>query len=180
MNETLNHLTQKSVEKKPIIFDTNNQVHNILHPEIVTKISLDEAKIISNWILEENKIHKHMIEKTPEQIAAEEEQAKKDAEAMAEDAQPTDAPDEEKVMLLEENAKLKQQVAELETKLATNEADKVKDEAELETMKKEIADVKADFEKFKNETPASQPISNLPQETVKAFEDMTPVEKFRF
>ena len=71
MNETLNHLTQKSVEKKQLNFDTNNQVHNILHPEIVTKISLDEAKIISNWIIEENKIKKHMIEKTPKQIMQE-------------------------------------------------------------------------------------------------------------
>ena len=71
MNETLNHLTQKSVEKKQLNFDTKNQVHNILHPEIVTKISLDEAKIISNWIIEENKIKKHMIEKTPEQIMQE-------------------------------------------------------------------------------------------------------------
>ncbi len=71
MNETLNHLTQKSVEKKPLIFDTNNQVHNILHPEIVTKISLAEAKIISDWIIEENKIKKHMIEKTPLQIMQE-------------------------------------------------------------------------------------------------------------
>ena len=71
MNETINHLTQKSVEKKQLNFDTNNQVHNILHPEIVTKISLDEAKIISNWIIEENKIKKHMIEKTPLQIMQE-------------------------------------------------------------------------------------------------------------
>lgn len=120
-------------------------------------------------------------EKTPEQIAAEEEKAKKDAEAMAKDAPPTDAPDEEKAMLLEENAKLKQQVAELETKLATNEADKVKDDAELETMKKEIADVKSDFEKFKNETPASKPIANLPTEMKadKPFEEMTAFEKFR-
>ena len=71
MNETINHLTQKSVEKKQLNFDTNNQVHNILHPEIVTKISLDEAKIISDWIIEENKIKKHMIEKTPLQIMQE-------------------------------------------------------------------------------------------------------------
>ena len=71
MNETINHLTQKSVEKKQLNFDTNNQVHNILHPEIVTKISLDEAKIISDWIIEENKIKKHMIEKTQEQIMQE-------------------------------------------------------------------------------------------------------------
>ena len=71
MNETLNHLTQKSVEKKQLNFDTNNQVYNILHPEIVTKISLDEAKIISDWIIEENKIKKHMIEKTQEQIMQE-------------------------------------------------------------------------------------------------------------
>lgn len=71
MNETINHLTQKSVEKKQLNFDTNNQVHNILHPEIVTKISLAEAKIISDWIVEENKIKKHMIEKTQEQIMQE-------------------------------------------------------------------------------------------------------------
>lgn len=71
MNETINHLTQKSVEKKQLNFDTKDLIHNILHPEIVTKISLDEAKIISDWIIEENKIKKHMIEKTPLQIMQE-------------------------------------------------------------------------------------------------------------
>lgn len=71
MNETINHLTQKSVEKKQLNFDTKDLIHNILHPEIVTKISLAEAKIISDWIIEENKIKKHMIEKTPLQIMKE-------------------------------------------------------------------------------------------------------------
>lgn len=71
MNETINHLTQKSVEKKQLNFDTKDLIHNILHPEIVTKISLAEAKIISDWIIEENKIKKHMIEKTPLQIMQE-------------------------------------------------------------------------------------------------------------
>lgn len=71
MNETLNHLTQKSIEKKEPDSSINKLVHGILNPEIVTKISLDEAKIITEWIIEENKIHKHMIEKTPLQIMQE-------------------------------------------------------------------------------------------------------------
>jgi hypothetical protein len=29
---------------------------------------LVEAEIVTEWILEENKKHKHMIEKTPEEI----------------------------------------------------------------------------------------------------------------
>jgi hypothetical protein len=42
-----------------------------LTPEIVTDINLQESTIISNWIKEENKIHKHMIEKTPDEIMEE-------------------------------------------------------------------------------------------------------------
>lgn len=117
-------------------------------------------------------------EKTPEQIA--EEEKAKEAEDMAEDTPPAEAPDEEKAMLIEENAKLKSQVAELETKLATMEANKVKDETELETMKKQISEVKADFEKFKNETPAAPSVVNLPQEETKPYEKMTALEKFRY
>jgi len=103
-------------------------------------------------------------EKTPEQIAEEEAKAK---EVMA----------EEDTALLEENAKLKEQVAELETKLATLEADKVKDATDLETMQKQIEDVKASFEKFKNETPAAPPVKNLPKEDFKA--DSKELERFK-
>ncbi len=119
-------------------------------------------------------------EKTPEQIA--EEEKAKEAEDMAEDAPTAEAPDEEKAMLIEENAKLKSQVAELETKLATMEADKVKDETELETMKKQISEVKADFEKFKNETPAAQSVTNLPTEKKvdKPYEMMSNHERYLY
>lgn len=82
-----------------------------------------------------------------------------------------------KAELEAENEMLKAKVTDLEAKLATMEADKVKEETELETMKKEVADVKAAFEKFKSETPAVAPIVNIPQ--TKAYEDMTPLEKFR-
>lgn len=69
---TLNTLQTPNTQKQSLKLDTTKSwVNNILHPEIVTKINLDEAKIIANWIIEENKTHKHMIEKTPTQIMQE-------------------------------------------------------------------------------------------------------------
>lgn len=45
--------------------DTTN---SILNPKISQDITSDESEIVSNWIKEENKIRKHMDEKSPEQI----------------------------------------------------------------------------------------------------------------
>jgi len=111
-------------------------------------------------------------EKTPEQIA--EEEAKAEAEKMAEEETPP-APSE----LESENEMLKAKVAELEATIATLEADKVKESTDLETMKKQVEEVKAEFAKFKSEIPAAQPIVNAPIETFKDEKDMTPLEKFR-
>lgn len=73
----MNMLNSLSITWFKNIENNNNQenvkkwVQSILHPEIITKINLEEAKIIANWIIEENKTHKHMIEKTPTQIMQE-------------------------------------------------------------------------------------------------------------
>lgn len=56
---------------KSWLWETNLSVHNILIPEIITDINLEESTTISNWIKEENKIHKHMIEKPPIEIMEE-------------------------------------------------------------------------------------------------------------
>jgi hypothetical protein len=81
----------------------------------------------------------------------------------------------------EDNKKLKEQVALLEEKLSMMEADKVKSETDLVTMKAEKEKAIADLITFKNETPASEPIQNVPSkiEMQKDFEKMTPLEKFR-
>lgn len=69
---SLNTLKSENTPAKSLkLVSTNSWVTNILHPEITTKISLKEAWIIANWIIEENKIHKHMIEKNPYQIMQE-------------------------------------------------------------------------------------------------------------
>lgn len=61
----------KNIENKNNQDNVKKWVQSILHPEIITKINIEEAKIIANWIIEENKTHKHMIEKTPTQIMQE-------------------------------------------------------------------------------------------------------------
>lgn len=43
----------------------------ILKPEVSQHITFEEALIVSNWIIDENKTHKHMIEKTPAEIMEE-------------------------------------------------------------------------------------------------------------
>lgn len=104
-------------------------------------------------------------DKTPEEIKAEEDMA----------AEPIPVVEvEEEPDYKEENEKLKEQVALLQEKLAKIEAEKVKSETDLVTMK-------ADFEKFKNETPAVPAIPKVPSklEMQKEFEKMTPLEKFR-
>jgi hypothetical protein len=42
-----------------------------LNPDISQDITVEEAEIVVNWIREENQNHKHMIEKTPEEIMKE-------------------------------------------------------------------------------------------------------------
>jgi len=123
-------------------------------------------------------------EKAPEEIKAEEDamalkMAEEEALKNTPPAEPStneDVPDYE-----EENKKLKEQVALLEEKLSMMEADKVKSETDLVTMKAEKEKAIADLITFKNETPASEPIQNVPSkiEMQKDFEKMTPLEKFR-
>jgi hypothetical protein len=123
-------------------------------------------------------------EKTPEEIKAEEDamalkMAEEEALKNTPPAEPStneDVPDYE-----EENKKLKEQVALLEEKLSMMEADKVKSETDLVTMKAEKEKAIADLITFKNETPASEPIQNVPSkiEMQKDFEKMTPLERFR-
>lgn len=73
-----------------------------------------------------------------------------------------------------ENEKLKEQVALLQEKLAKIEAEKVKSETDLVTMK-------ADFEKFKNETPAVASIKNVPPpEASVPYEQMSNFQKLKF
>ena len=79
-----------------------------------------------------------------------------------------------------ENEMLKEKVAELEAKLATIEADKVKAETDLQTMKSEKEAIAVEFQKFKAETPAAQPIKNAPVEVQKPYEQMSNFEKLKF
>ena len=79
-----------------------------------------------------------------------------------------------------ENEMLKEKVAELEAKLATIEADKVKSETDLQTMKSEKEAIAVEFQKFKSETPAAQPIKNAPVEVQKPYEQMSNFEKLKF
>lgn len=79
-----------------------------------------------------------------------------------------------------ENEMLKAKVAELEAKLATIEADKVKAETDLQTMKSEKEAIAVEFQKFKAETPAAQPIKNAPVEVQKPYEQMSNFEKLKF
>ena len=124
-------------------------------------------------------------EKTPEEIKAEEDaMALKMAEeeALKNTTPPTEPPtNDDDPDYEEENKKLKEQVALLEEKLSMMEADKVKSETDLVTMKAEKEKAIADLITFKNETPASEPIQNVPSkiEMQKDFEKMTPLERFR-
>lgn len=45
-----------------------NSVNSTINPEILTKATIEECKQIESWIKEENKIHKHMVEKTAEEL----------------------------------------------------------------------------------------------------------------
>jgi hypothetical protein len=148
-----------------------------------TNITMTKEKILTAF--EAFKKALFADEKTPEEIKAEEdaialkmaeEEALKNATPPTEPPTNDDDPDYE-----EENKKLKEQVALLEEKLSMMEADKVKSETDLVTMKAEKEKAIADLITFKNETPASEPIQNVPSkiEMQKDFEKMTPLEKFR-
>jgi hypothetical protein len=148
-----------------------------------TNITMTKEKILTAF--EAFKKALFADEKTPEEIKAEEdaialkmaeEEALKNATPPTEPPTNDDDPDYE-----EENKKLKEQVVLLEEKLSMMEADKVKSETDLVTMKAEKEKAIADLITFKNETPASEPIQNVPSkiEMQKDFEKMTPLEKFR-
>jgi hypothetical protein len=110
-----------------------------------------------------------------------EEEEKKDLEQLESEEEKVEemedeVPAEETNDLAEENAKLKVTISELETKIAEMEAKEIKDGAELETMKKEFSKFKKDFETFKSNSPAAQPVKNLPKEN---FSELSPLEKFK-
>lgn len=117
-------------------------------------------------------------EKTPEEIAAEEEVKKKaEEEKMAEEVPNAEAPVEDAGMSLEDAKalieSLEKENSDLKEQLAKAEADKVKSETDLQSMT-------AEFQKFKEEKPATTSIKNVPNEVKKSYEEMTPLEKFRF
>lgn len=138
-----------------------------------------DAKKVSNFKTEINMNKLEKVNAFFKELFAGEEEENAPVEVVEEEKE---VMAEEDTALLEENAKLKEQVAELETKLATLEADKVKDGADLETMQKQIEEVKASFEKFKNETPGAEPVKNLPTEkkVEKPYEMMSNHEKYLF
>lgn len=88
---------------------------------------------------------------------------------------PVDAPDPMKELqdkydlLMAENSDLKEKVAEYQSK-------EVEAGAELETMKAEKLKAETDLSTFKAENTG---IKNMPNEVVKEYKDMSPVEKFR-
>jgi hypothetical protein len=156
---------------------------NVIFEQQTNIIEMTKEKILTAF--EAFKKALFADEKTPEEIKAEEdaialkmaeEEALKNATPPAEPTTNDDDPDYE-----EENKKLKEQVALLEEKLSMMEADKVKSETDLVTMKAEKEKAISDLITFKNETPASEPIQNVPSkiEMQKDFEKMTPLEKFR-
>jgi hypothetical protein len=156
---------------------------NVIFEQQTNIIEMTKEKILTAF--EAFKKALFADEKTPEEIKAEEdaialkmaeEEALKNATPPTEPPTNDDDPDYE-----EENKKLKEQVALLEEKLSMMEADKVKSETDLVTMKAEKEKAIADLITFKNETPASEPIQNVPSkiEMQKDFEKMTPLEKFR-
>lgn len=106
-------------------------------------------------------------------VPAEEVKKEEEADKLA------DEPSEELAKLTQENEMLKAKVAELEKTIADAEVKEVKDETALTTMKAEVEKMRADFEKFKAETPATTTVKDAPKEVVKSFAEMTPVEKFR-
>ncbi len=116
-------------------------------------------------------------EETEEEKKAREE--KEAAEKLAEQnpATPPVNTDED---LKKENEMLKEKVASLEEKLATMEADKIEKGVNLETMKKEMETLKADFQKFKSETPIKQPIKDAPSLEDIPYEKMSNVQKLKF
>ena len=75
-----------------------------------------------------------------------------------------------------ENDALTAKIAELEAKITELEAEDVKENADLATMQSQIEAVKAEFAKFKAETPSVAPISNTPPAE---FKSDSPLEKFK-
>ena len=115
-------------------------------------------------------------EKTPEELLAEEEEAKKKAEMAVDPVPPVEDVKTPEMQLEEANAKiseLEKENSDLKEKLAKIEAEKVKSETDLEVMK-------SDFQKFKEEKPAVEAIKNVPNEVKKTYEEMSNYEKLKF
>ncbi|MHC0441009.1 XkdF-like putative serine protease domain-containing protein [Flavobacterium sp. 3-210] len=101
----------------------------------------------------------------PKEEAPAVEEMAEDAPAEEPKADEQPAEDAPKVDLEAENEQLKKDLAKAQEELAKLQADKVKAETELTQMKAE--------------TPATQPIKNVPVQTIKAYEDMTNYEKMQ-
>lgn len=92
----------------------------------------------------------------------------------------TAEPTAKEAELMQENEALKAKIVELEKTIADAEVEEVKKETNLTTMSSELENLKAEFTKFKNETPAAATIINAPKEVFKAYEEMTNLEKLKF
>lgn len=122
---------------------------------------------------EEEKMKREKIEKmadeTDEEKTAREAKEAADAKALEDAKDDADEPTEKEKKLMDEIVDLKQEIAELK-------AEKVKDETELETMKKEVVEMK-------KQTPAAEAISDLPivpAVPAKDYKNMSNLEKLKF
>ena len=120
------------------------------------------------------------IEKNPQNLwdamkafFSTEEVKKEEADKLADEPTP---PSEEVAKLTQENEMLKAKVAELEKTIADAEVKEVKDETALATMKSEVEKMRADFELFKSQTPATEKVKDAPKED---FKNESPLEKFK-
>lgn len=91
-------------------------------------------------------------------------------------APPAETPPAPTKDLQAENDALTAKIAELEAKITELEAEDVKENTDLATMQTQIEAVKAEFAKFKAETPAVAPVSNTPPAE---FKSDSPLEKFK-
>lgn len=139
--------------------------YEIINP-IITMNTEEKKSFIQEVVDEVKAFFATEPTKTPEEIAAEEAASLAANEATPD---PLQELQDKYDLIIAENADLKE-------KLATLQGDKVIADTTLETMKSEKVKAETDLATFKAETVA---IKNLPNEKVKAFDEMTPLEKFR-
>jgi hypothetical protein len=136
-----------------------------------TEINMNKLEKVTKFFTE---LFADEVQETEEEKTAR--IAKEEADKLADEPTP---PSEELTKLTQENEMLKAKIAELEKTIADAEVKEVKDETALATMKSEVEKMRADFELFKSQTPASAPVKDAPKEVLKSFAEMTPIEKFR-